>query len=152
MRNPNNTKTHRQCTSCKEIYPLTKEYFQTDKSKSNGFSNRCRKCTTKRELIKRKLPENRSKNIIRYYIDSDKKKNRPTYLTVDFINFSLSKSCTYCGYPPTGLDRIDNNLGHTEDNCVPCCRECNIARMNNFTYEEMKIIGRAIKIVKDARR
>ncbi len=37
------------------------------------------------------------------------------------------------------------------DNCIPCCKECNVARMNNFTHEEMLIIGQAIKAVKENR-
>jgi 5-methylcytosine-specific restriction endonuclease McrA len=28
----------------------------------------------------------------------------------------------------SGLDRIDNNLPHTEENVVPCCKQCNKAK------------------------
>lgn len=34
--------------------------------------------------------------------------------------------------------------------CVTC-KECNVARMNNFTYDEMKIIGLSIKKIKENR-
>jgi hypothetical protein len=27
-----------------------------------------------------------------------------------------------------GLDRVDNTLGYTEANVVPCCQICNIAK------------------------
>jgi|ERR1017187_3558288 hypothetical protein len=27
-----------------------------------------------------------------------------------------------------GLDRVDNSDGHNEDNCVPCCKNCNWAK------------------------
>ena len=34
--------------------------------------------------------------------------------------------CFYCGILPShGLDRIDNSLGHTQDNVRPCCEKCN---------------------------
>lgn len=41
--------------------------------------------------------------------------------------------------------------GHTIDNVVPCCYECNVARTDNFTYEEMLEIGKAIKRVMEDR-
>lgn len=60
--------------------------------------------------------------------------------------------CHYCGDTKRlGLDRIDNSKGHTKDNVVLCCYECNIARGNNFTYEEMLILGKTIKMIKSAR-
>lgn len=68
------------------------------------------------------------------------------------INNIITQKCIYCGDDKRiGCDRIDNNKGHTTDNVVPCCYECNIARGNNFTYEEMKIIGEAIQLVKSKR-
>jgi len=48
--------------------------------------------------------------------------------------------CAYCGAPPgnvarpsrnrpefmyTGIDRQENSLGYTVENCVPCCAQCN---------------------------
>ena len=61
----------------------------------------------------------------------------------------LSKPCVYCGDTHrVGADRIDNSKGHTKDNVVPCCYECNCARNTNFTFDEMRIIGRAIAEIK----
>lgn len=40
----------------------------------------------------------------------------------------LKSPCKYCGDPATGIDRVDNSLGYIENNCVPCCRTCNIAK------------------------
>lgn len=55
----------------------------------------------------------------------------------------MTSACHYCGAPPTmkarrvparqvaaptlfnGLDRVDNALGYTVANTVPCCRTCN---------------------------
>lgn len=65
----------------------------------------------------------------------------------------FTKSCVYCGdNKKIGCDRIDNSKGHTKDNVVPCCIECNAARNNNFTYDEMLEIGKAIRKVKENRR
>ena len=66
--------------------------------------------------------------------------------------------CVYCGYPPAagrtggGLDRKDSARGYEVDNVVPCCTECNLAKLDHFTYDEMLVIGAAIRQVKDARR
>lgn len=64
----------------------------------------------------------------------------------------ITQSCVYCkDTKRIGADRIDNSKGHTKENVVPCCYECNCARNNNFTYDEMKIIGETIRKVKDNR-
>lgn len=63
------------------------------------------------------------------------------------------QDCHYCGRPPSnckksskytkkgnlgykynGIDRKDNNTGYTLDNCVTCCKYCNIAK-HHQTYE-----------------
>jgi hypothetical protein len=73
----------------------------------------------------------------------------------DFYDMS-QKDCFYCGSEPNnrqnsqkddpnasqfakdngefvynGLDRIDSNLGHTLQNCVPCCKICNWAKSDH---------------------
>ena len=65
----------------------------------------------------------------------------------------LNKECIYCGSKEKiGCDRIDNTKGHTYDNVVPCCYICNCARNNNFTFEEMKQLGKTIKLIMDRRK
>lgn len=34
-----------------------------------------------------------------------------------------------------GLDRIDSNLIHTKENCVPCCKKCNFSKSNRDIFE-----------------
>ena len=72
------------------------------------------------------------------------------------INWAMenifSKPCVYCGDTyRIGADRISNDKGHTKDNIVPCCFECNCAKNDNFSYEEMLIIGKTIAKVKAQR-
>ena len=65
----------------------------------------------------------------------------------EFLN-----ECVYCGGTENlGLDRIDNNKGHTKENVLPCCRPCNTMRGDNFTVVEMKKIGKVIKMIKESR-
>lgn len=47
----------------------------------------------------------------------------------------LHQDCYYCGQPKAdGIDRIDSNKDYTVDNCVPCCKVCNIMK-NKFSSE-----------------
>jgi hypothetical protein len=61
-------------------------------------------------------------------------------LSKDCFESVTKKNCYYCGVPPSsvftrvalngeyvynGIDRIDNSLGYTEENVVPCCSTCN---------------------------
>lgn len=39
-----------------------------------------------------------------------------------------------------GLDRIDNSLGYTSSNVLPCCGTCNRIRCHLLTVEEMEVV------------
>jgi len=43
--------------------------------------------------------------------------------------------CVYCGGTPTGFDRMDNSIGYTIENSVPCCFKCNMMKYQH-TYED----------------
>lgn len=64
-------------------------------------------------------------------------------ISKEFFKDISSKNCYYCGSSPyncrsvknyfgdfvyNGVDRVDNNRGYEEDNCVPCCKKCNRAK------------------------
>ena len=87
------------------------------------------------------------------YRCKDKKHGRTCDITNEYLrNVIENCPCVYCGDTHNvGLDRLDNTKGHTMDNVVPCCYECNVARDNNFTHEEMFEIGKAIKKIKERR-
>lgn len=83
---------------------------------------------------------------------NDKNKKRENDLTLEYFREAILQGCTYCGdLARVGFDRIDNAQGHTVKNTVPCCYACNCARNNNFTFEEMLIIGKAIREVRRIR-
>jgi len=65
---------------------------------------------------------------------------------IEFESF-WNLSCSYCGndIETIGIDRIDNELGYTLDNCCSCCYRCNIAKMN-FNLDN--ILNHITKIIK----
>ena len=99
----------------------------------------------------RKTPKGRAIFYLKAYQRIDKKKGQNCDLDQQYLLESFNQNCVYCGYPSDGVDRISNKEGHIKSNCVPCCKECNIARMDNFTHEEMFVIGNTIRAVKDTR-
>lgn len=71
----------------------------------------------------------------------------------DVINLS-QQNCHYCGIEPSnstkainkngatqilwnGIDRINNEIGYTLENCVTACKQCNFAKFK-FSYKEFK--------------
>lgn len=83
-------------------------------------------------------------------------------LTLDFFKKYVHSDCFYCGnvIPKVGFDRKDNSIGYVEENCVPCCPDCNFMKKDlsfedfiekcksiskNFSDEESVIIKKPIK-------
>lgn len=93
------------------------------------------------------------KNVRSYYMADnykqlDRKFNRgECTITAKWIleNIFNGQVCHYCGkadWRELGCDRIDNSLPHTPENCVPCCKMCNIKK-GTMSYDEyMKKIGK----------
>jgi len=77
-------------------------------------------------------------------------------LTKEEFSILITQPCHYCNHPlretSTGLDQKKPKEGYTIDNVVPCCKECNTAKSNFFTYDEMLLIGKVIKEIKDKRK
>jgi 5-methylcytosine-specific restriction endonuclease McrA len=65
-----------------------------------------------------------------------------------------SAPCAYCGKPPSqvsrtytynGIDRKNPKKGYTDDNCVTACKECNWIKGDRLTFEEMRVVGEALR-------
>ena len=79
----------------------------------------------------------------------------------DFFMLTL-QNCDYCGCAPgnvvntrrksglkkgaeyvyNGIDQVDSSLGYEHDNCVPCCKICNLAKRNMPREEFIEWINR----------
>lgn len=165
----------RKCVTCKEEKPLDAEHFYRDKNRLGGLMYRCKGCDKKRPdnrdthqrwlnlnptakaRVKeagrkyQQTPMGKASGLLGSYKTFDKKKGYENDLTTKDMLEARNSLCVYCGGPATGFDRIDNKKGHTKENCVTCCKECNVSRMDNFTHEEMNIIGEAIRVVRAVR-
>jgi len=79
-----------------------------------------------------------------------KKGNLEFFLLKEEFKFITSQNCYYCGTEPkqiakyptyygyyiyNGIDRVDNTKGYILDNCVACCKFCNISKSNKTTEE-----------------
>lgn len=49
------------------------------------------------------------------------------------------------------IDRKDNVIGYTLENCVLACSVCNNAKSNKFEYQEFKKVGNVIKKIWEKR-
>lgn len=105
----------------------------------------CRKCTSKANGNTRcKRPFESRFNTIRSVAISRGHSFALTF--VEYLDF-VNQVCHYCGrelpwapYGPQGssnLDRKDNALGYSKDNCVACCWSCNAVKGNRFSYSQM---------------
>lgn len=79
-------------------------------------------------------------------------------LSKDQVKKIAESSCVYCGLPPsnvsrgsangdyiyTGIDRIDSDGGYEIDNIVPCCNDCNKAKLTMSVVEFTEWIKRLV--------
>lgn len=79
-------------------------------------------------------------------------------LTREEFESLINTACYYCGSRPTlrningcnlicnGIDREDNNKGYYKENCLPCCKICNVMKWamshDDFIRHCYKISGR----------
>lgn len=130
----------------------------------NGHTKSCG-CLKKEVMFKRNsLPYGMAcfKYKINTYKKRAKKSNIPFNLSNDdFLELSQG-DCHYCGIKPTarnrkiyetfngqflynGIDRINNDLGYTVENCVPCCSMCNRAKYTHTYQEFLEYLDRLVE-------
>lgn len=98
-------------------------------------------------MCPKKIRSKASKMISSYKCKDKKRSLSKCDFDIDwFIDNILQKECVYCGTKEKlGADRLDNSMGHTKDNIVPCCFRCNIIKHDHFTYDQMIKIGNFLK-------
>lgn len=81
------------------------------------------------------------------YKNSAKDHKREFCLTKDDFSDLWQNPCYYCGgeIKTIGLDRINNEIGYTRENVVPCCIRCNKMK-KNINYEDFIMLCRTISL------
>lgn len=150
----------KECIKCKETKPFTTEYFHSHiiNGKYRHRSASCIECHKKRMKIynRESYAKNRSRSLVKHYKRYDRAMGwGENDLTESWFEDNINtKSCYYCGANnvPIGMDRIDNNKGHTKNNVVPSCQICNKVKNNIFTVEEFVEIGKIIANIRLKRK
>lgn len=137
----------RNCIKCKKTIPIS-DFSSAGKNKTGYI---CKACCRRRTKERLRTPRGRltaSKAIAR-------RRNMEWSISEEWYYNLLRQKCHYCydelNPTGTGLDRVDNNKGYTEENVVPCCSSCNTTRSDNFSYNEMLLLAVTIRDIK-ARR
>lgn len=113
------------CRQCKSSVASDHWYWQKTKRCKAGGRWRCKQ--QNRDNARRWRIDSFAQSRLTSYRMFDKKRGFECTLTLSEIELLLRQPCYYCGISDSrGLDRIDNNVGHTDSNVVPCCGTCNI--------------------------
>lgn len=103
--------------------------------------------------------ENRLSDFESYYkklLYSAKNRNLECELTLEqFLKFVIIDKCHYCYSPiqwkPKGdfsgyhIDRKNNSIGYSMDNCVVCCSRCNWSKNHLYSYEEWFLMNKCFR-------
>jgi hypothetical protein len=142
--------------SCGSIKNVSTTNLCSGWSKSCG----CYRVDNSRKMLTGKISPNRKKygessfgRVYRNYRNSAKKRKIEFSLSKEQVKELTSKDCSYCGSKPksiaydntykrlygnyiyNGIDRVENKIGYVIENCVTCCRICNVSK-NNWSKEE----------------
>lgn len=80
------------------------------------------------------------------YISSAKRRNYILEITFEQFIEMFHSSCNYCGLNDCrGIDRVDNKIGYTSENSVPCCEICNKMK---WKFDVKQFIDQVNKIYK----
>lgn len=97
-------------------------------------------------------------NAYRYNSNYHSRKKKEFSLTKNEFRLITNKNCIYCGSEPkpyyaknrkavspvpyfcNGIDRINNEVGYTFSNCVPCCSLCNYMKRGLSFFDFMNHI------------
>jgi hypothetical protein len=134
------------CICCKIEKSSTD--FGVNKSRKDGLNYYCKACVSIKDKEKNKKHAERIKvrkakarqsidGKYQTYKDAAKTRGMVFDLTKNDFETFWQKPCYYCDAPmkTIGIDRKDNSIGYTLDNCLSCCKICNLGK-HTSTYEE----------------
>ena len=134
---------------------------------THGFRKDIQKCTDCYQKSKeiernrgrrtdRNYLEERFANIQRHYNEYLRGSNKRFImfeLTLDEFDVLVNSPCRYCNrhteFEAIGIDRINNDLGYTKGNVVPCCEWCNMMKGSKTQREFLEQIRKINEHFKD---
>jgi len=125
----------KRCSRCKE--DLSSDEFHRNPSTKDGLTGYCKQCSTDKSLS--------PKGKYASYKSSAKVRGYKFELTFNEFKSFWRQPCHYCGQSidTIGLDRVNNNMSYHVNNVVPCCTQCNQAKMD---YTESEFFARIKRI------
>ena len=157
------------CNTCQTMKPVA-EMVKMKKNGKTYIRGRCKACDSKRasayhqqddgrwnESIKQQRKAHRAagtqpeKFIFWDSRGSDRKRGVENDLTQEFIREALKNGCSYCGETEIRmtLDRVDNDLGHTQANVVAACIRCNYTR-KNMPHAAWLVVAESMRAAREA--
>jgi hypothetical protein len=130
-----------RCTCGKEEVRVVKNLR---KQRRRGQDIMCRSCVPNRG--RRSKYHGEELRIYQFYNTSygraDLQRKGRTRPDFEWFKVKVKEPCFYCGRDPydrrlksryndfvaNGIDRLDNDIDYIEENCVPCCSQCNYAK------------------------
>lgn len=123
----------------------------------SGFTKACRSCSAKTRKERFHLPSGESafRRVLRNYRQSAQKRGLVFLLSQEQTKKLFLGTCFYCGKPPSkvfqlprlfgkftynGIDRVNNDMGYQEYNCVSCCEACNFLKKDRPLPDFLKLI------------
>ena len=144
--------TKRVCTQCGKDFEAFKTRYGKESVKCSTCNTSQAKQDAKRKDRVRNYKEEKGRNIEQYYKDYIKGSAKRGYeFNLDFNTFSqlVLAECQYCGHKTegeiNGIDRVDNSIGYSMDNCVTACWKCNKIKHvyhKDFFLEKCSLISK----------
>ena len=80
------------------------------------------------------------------YREGATKRGLPFLLNQADFDMLIEQACHYCGHAkPNGIDRKNNDLGYSVENCVPACLQCNYAK-GSHCYDDFIVYLRRVAL------
>jgi hypothetical protein len=123
------------------------------KMKTATFTGKCKTCITRRKPFE---------SLYKIFLWAAEKRGLSVDMTyLEFLAFASQPNCFYCDCPVPWqmygtqkirsrgyfLDRKDGNKGYSTENCVVCCKTCNFAKANRYSFEEFCLLSPGLKAI-----
>ena len=150
-----------QC-SCGKTTKYNSAYIK--KCLKNGKAQGCFECTKNliRPNMRLKDFEGAKRNVFSNYKQAAKRRKYLFELSEEEFFKIIVQNCFYCNEPPNmtlrykkrrsydgfkfnGVDRINNIIGYTFKNCVPCCKICNNSKSTLSKQEWFEWLKKIVK-------